>query len=235
MLDINATFAQESDEWKFSIGPGVILAKNQRINNQYSRMNKATTIRFVPFFEAKNRRFSLGANGIQYRVWGDFFQNVSLVLNYTGDRYKTDQMDKRSSSFFSGLQYKYRGYSLDFVHDINNKSNGNILKGSYAHMNQLSEKWILISNVGFNWFDDRYANYYYGVKNKEVTSTRSAYKLKNYFQPVVGFLPIYKINEHFTATIGGFFKYVPNEVSKSPTMKGNQFEFLSVWGFSYNL
>lgn len=232
---IKNSYSEEADSWKFSIGPGLVVKKNQRVNNQYSSMDKDITVRFIPFFEAKNRRFSLSANGMSYRVYGYFLSNISLSLNYDGDRYKTNGMSSRSSSFFTGLNFKHLNYSLNLTHDINNKSNGTIAKFDYKHMHIVSEKWMFITSVGLHWFDDRYANYYYGVKNSEKTAARRSYQLKNYVQPQVGILPIYRISKDFTATIGGFLKYIPNDVSHSPTMKGNQLEFASVWGISYNI
>lgn len=231
----NTIYSQERKEWKFSIGPAVVLKNNLRLNNTYSNMDRSFTYRFIPFVDGRYNRLSLGQNGISLRVLGDFAVHANVFVNYTGDKYHSDFMEKRRGSAFLGFHFKYHRSQASISRDIQSRSKGMEYKYSYSQLFFLSENWTLINSYGVSYHDNKYANYYYGVRDNEVTATRKAYTAKGYFTPSVGFLPIYKFSEHFTATIGTFFKYIPQKISSSPTMKGRQLEVSTIWGITYNL
>lgn len=226
------SYAQVPKSWNFSIGPGLFIKNNLREDNRYSRHKSDSITYVIPFIQGRYQRLSLGPQGLSYRVVGDFNKNVSLSLSNFGDRYKNENTNTRYSSLSGSIGFKYLNYNLEIKHDIQDRSDGTSIKLSYMKMNYLLPNLLLMTNLGVELFDCRYADYYYSNNSNDPANS---YKAKNFVVPVIGLLPIIRVSKHFSFTAGTFIKYYPTQITNSPLMNGDQFEFTGVFGFSYNL
>ncbi len=226
---------QELKDWSFSIGPGFIFKNNLYKDNRYSSYDKKIILRPIPFFQGKYSRLSLGAGGISLRAYGNLVKNISVSVGSFQDRYQSIDINKRYTSLNAGVTAVYYGYSFEYRHDIQARSQGSTLKVGYTKMFPINASVIVMASAALEWFDDYYANYYFSVKPHQSQARFKTYQSKNYLVPSVGLLPIYKISEHFSTTVGAFLKFYPQSVTSSPIMDGKQLEYSTLVGFSYNM
>lgn len=223
------------NEWKFSIGAGAIVKTNNRENNIYKRHDKEFVFTPLPYLTASYSRFSLGGQGISARLIGFKMVNISAQINRGGDKYLGVGMSKRKQALFGGLSAKYFKWGLAFSHDINGYSKGYQGQLSYSEFIKLSDQWVLRSSLNLEWFDDHYANYYFGVRNSEATSTRPAHYAQNFFHPGISFMPIYSFKEDWSLVNILSFKFQPKKLRDSPTVNDKKFESMLLMALNYSI
>lgn len=229
------TLAQDQRSWSASVGAGVIFKKNMRSGNTYEDMDKKLLIKPIPTVQASWGRFSLGVQGISFRAIGNPMMNVSAFIKRDGDRYHGLGMIPRKDSVFVGATAKFFNYGFSYSHDINGRSKGSIATANYSKFFPISETFLLRGSLSLDWLDDKYAEYYYGVRSHEVTAQRREYHLNNYFLPGVSVMPIYKLTERSSITTVFSMKLLPKKVSQSPTMTGKRIDAAGILAYSYNL
>lgn len=229
------TLAQDELAWRANIGAGVALKKNNRANNLYKRNDKKILIAPIPFITAQVGRFSIGGEGLTVKVVGSPLINMSAFVNFGGDKYLGLGMAPRRTSTWVGLSAKFFKYELSAQRDISGNSHGHTIRFSYGEFKKLSDNVMLRAGLSLEWADDRYAEYYYGVRSHEATSTRREYHVKNYFQPGLNIMPIWKISEELAMTTIAGVKLIPKDVRSSPTMNGDKLEMGGLVGISYSL
>lgn len=210
--------SEKADNSQLSVGYGVAIKKNIRVGNEYKRGNKNTTIDGIPLVQANYGRFTLGPQGATIRAWGDMKTSASVVLNIGGDRYEASGMKGRKKGVFAGALFKWGLFSLLATRDMENKSEGWSTQFSYNEVFVVTQELLLRTSLYVKWYDQDYANYYYGVKPEEATATRPAYETSGYFTPGLGFLSIYKINNEIQFLIGLNFEFMSKKIQNSPTV-----------------
>ena len=166
---------------------------------------------------------------------GNHMMNGSVFITRKGDRYQGYEMTPRKESAFVGASVKFFKYGLSFSRDINGRSKGWLTEASYGEFFRITDSLMLRAGLSLEWNDDKYAEYYYGVRKSEARTYRPEYHVKNYFTPGISFMPIYKINEDINFTTALSFKLLPKDVSDSPTMTGKRLEMGGIMGISYKL
>ena len=144
-------------------------------------------------------------------------------------------MASRKDSFFSGISAKFFSYGLSIARDINGRSKGYITNFTYGKLFIISSKFLIRTGVGLEWFDDRYAEYYFGVRQSEARLDRSEYHVNNYFQLGFNVLPIYKISEKISVVSALGVKSIPNNIRFSPTLNGDKLDFGGLFAINYQL
>ena len=227
--------AQDAKAYQVSIGTGLLIKKNLRVGNRYEDMGKSYLIRPIPVVIASVGRFSLGPQGLSFMALGNRGMSASVFINRGGDRYQGFEMAPRKDSVFVGTALKFMKYGLNISKDINGRSKGIITSLSYGDFFGLSESFVLRGGLSLDWHDDRYAEYYYGVRKTEANATRREYHLTNYFQPGISVSPIYKFDEKLSFFLGLNMKLLPKKISDSPTMNGDKVELGTILAVSYAL
>lgn len=218
-----------------SIGYGLAIKKNNRVGNTYKKGDSATIAQSIPLVQAKYDRFSLGAQGLAYRAYGNPFMGVSLFLNLGGERYEALGMQGRKKSLFLGTLLKFGKYSLMGSRDIGSKSEGMDWQISYNELFKVAEGLMLRTSVFTEWHDHKYARYYYGVTSAEATATRAAYDPGHFFTPGIGLMTIYQIRPDLSFLSGINLKYRPARMTDSPTVKNEPLNTGGFLGLSYQL
>lgn len=228
-------FANNPPSYKLSVGAGLIVKKNNRINNNYEDLGKKYIFKPVPFLNGSVSRFSLGPQGLSVRAIGTQLMNVSAFIKRDGDKYNGEGMMPRQESAFVGISGKIFKYGLSVSKDINGRSKGYIALFNYGEFFNLSESFMIRAGLSLEWHDDKYAEFYYGVRANEATIGRREYHLSNYFQAGLNILPIYKISERHSLTAALGAKIIPKKVRQSPTMNGNHFDVGGLIGYNYTI
>lgn len=227
--------AEDQRAWNASVGFGIAFRKNMRLGNTYEDMDKKYLVKPFPYIQGSYGRFSLGVQGISILAFGNQGANVSAFVKRDGDRYHGLGMTPRKDSVFVGATGTFRNYGFSLSHDINGRSKGYIATANYAKFFPISEMLVLRAALSLDWLDDKYAEYYYGVRSYEVTSSRREYHLNNYFLPGAALMPIIKLSERSSIVSVISSKILPKEVSQSPTLKGSRVEFGGIVSYSYKL
>jgi len=119
--------------------------------------------------------FSLGQQGLTMSFIGDREKSIYLNINRGGDRYDGVGMTSRQTSWFAGMGAKYHKFNFIISKDIEGESHGVKSQLSYTEIYTIKEKFLTRSSVGLEFYDQRFMEYYYGVKSTEVSTSRSEY------------------------------------------------------------
>lgn len=228
------SYAEDEKSWRASLGAGVAIKKNMRTGNTYEDMDKKVFIKPIPLVQANYGRFSLGVQGLSVRAVSGPMMNISAFVKRDGDRYHGLGMIPRKDSVFVGATAKLFNYGFSLSRDINGRSKGLIATANYTKFFVISETLTLRGALSLDWLDDKYAEYYYGVRSHEATQARREYHLNNYFLPGVSIMPMLKLTEKSSIISALSFKILPKKVSSSPTMNGKRIDSGGILSYSYN-
>jgi len=226
-------FAAEGPPFRLSVGFGEVLKYNIRYQNQYYRGKKDLNFTTIPFVNLHYGPIMIASGGLTVSAWGDRDKSVYFNINRQGDRYYGIGMDKRSDSWFFGFGFKYYNFNFITTKDINGKSGGRKTALSYSEMKMLENKNILRGSVALELYDQKYAEYYYGVKSTEVSTNRSEYHPDRYVQLALSGLFIHNFNDNINGTVGLAFKSIPKAMKDSPTTTNADLESMLITGISW--
>ncbi len=222
-----------SRDWRLSAGAGIFFKRNNRNANTYDKLDKKIITRVLPYIQGSYKGLSLGHQGISYRIVGNPFLSFSTFVNRAGDKYLGEGMAPRKDSVFFGFAGKMGKYNLTLSRDINGRSKGILSQFNYSEMTIVSDDLLLLSSLSLEWHDDSYAEYFFGVKSSESTSTRKEYHVHNFFRPGISVMPIYKLWDRVSLVSALNLKYIPLSVRQSPTMNGKSLEISTLFALNY--
>ena len=232
---------KESDEkdeettGRASVGYGLALKKNNREGNTYEDADKNTIAKAFPLVQFSYGRFSLGGQGLAFRLTGTEREGFSLIANLGGERYEAPGMVGRKKSLFVGGLYKWNKYSLMASHDVSAKSKGTDAQFSYNEVYFITKGLLARASAFVEFHDKNYNQYYYGVNATEATATRAQTNLKGSFTPGVGGMLISQIVPRFSLLTGLNFKLISKKIQDSPTVKDQPLDVGGFIGFNYRL
>lgn len=226
--------AGKKNDTHFSLGYGVAIKKNNRTGNTYKDGDKNTLVQSIPIVQFSYERFSLGPQGLAFRVAGNPAIGISAVLNMAGERYEAPGMQGRKKSLFAGGLLKWKNYSFLMSGDLGDKSGGLQAQVSYNEVFVITNDLLFRTSLFLEWHDGQYTNYYFGVRPDEAIQGRLAYRPGQYVNPGTGFISIYKLNEDLALYTGLNIKYVPEKIRKSPTVNEDNLEAGGFLGLNYH-
>lgn len=216
-------------------GVGFALKTNNRINNNASYRGGDAIFLPLPVVIMHYGPLMIGANGITLSFIGDREKSAFLNLAPQGDKYYAEGMQDRKESLFWGVGARYKQYSLTLSHDLSHRSHGTKLGFNYSRMFLKEEQSYFRGTFSLDLYNQTYADYYYGVKSTEATSTRSAYTAKAYLEPGVGIVYIRKLHDKLSLSTGISIKKYSRSIIDSPTTKNTAFEFANFTGLTWTL
>ncbi len=230
---VNTLTANKS--WRISLGLGASIKNNLRRNNNKSGSGGDVVFTPLPLLQIAWGPISVGQQGVNAAFYGNQQTGASLNFNQAGDRYYGTGMEIKKESWLLGLGLKYHKFSFLFAKDISARSRGAKLNFNYAELYPLGKNMKTRSSLGLECYDQKFAQYYFGVKANEVMATRREYNPKKFCQLTMSFFPIYSFDEHLDFMAGLSFKGVSKEVKNSPLIKSNWLESAliigSLWKF----
>jgi len=140
--------------------------------------------RVLPIVTFENRWVRVFGPGLEVKLGRSGPLSYGLTVGYAGDGYKASDspflagMEKRKASAWVGgrlgLRTEWANFSADWSGDVSSHSKGQKLRLGAERRFALGE-FGLTPRVTATWLDDKFVNYYYGVRAGEVTPTRAAY------------------------------------------------------------
>lgn len=200
-------------------------------------------VRVLPgVFYDNNKFYARGASAGAY-VINDGTNQLSVYAQLQGSEFDPDDaegvlqgLDKRKASAAAGLTYLRRtpvgGFRAQIATDILGHSDGNTARLTYL-ARVTKNKLTVYPSIGFEYHDDKYNEYYYGVSDKESAKTGvEAYTSNSSLNPYINISANYDFNERFAGFANQSLSYLPNEQYDSP-MVDSRTEATTTLGLLY--
>ncbi|ENM5777715.1 MipA/OmpV family protein [Vibrio mimicus] len=174
--------------------------------------------------------FNADLAGINYRFFGQTGDILNLSTYLTGSGLSYDQdsaksvkgMDKRNATVDLGVNADIAlgdgTVSTYFQHDIFNEHKGYKTGVNYFHIVELGSV-DFVPFAGISYQNSDYNNYYFGVKNKEATAQRKAYRAGGDFSYNLGYKLVYPINDRWEVTQTSTYTRLGSDIAHSPIVE----------------
>ena len=225
------------DSGKFSVGIAYINGSSVYLNAKNSRI-------IMPSLSYETDRISINVqNGLTYKIINNQSTklNVSLAPNFKpyNSNDSIDLIGMKRNIYVDGLisvsKELSRGLSLklDVATELTNRFDGNTANVSLSQFIPINSVPFIFS-LGSRWYDQKRANYLYGVYSTEATGQRTKYELSNIFVPYISINTFYSISENTRFFAGLNANFLSNEITNSPIVsKKNKMSV--IMGLTYNL
>ena len=193
-------------------------------------------------FYDNNRIYARGAQAGAYLI-NDGANQLSVYAQLAGNSFDPDDatsvlqgLDERKASAAAGLSYmrltSVGGFRAQVATDILDRSGGNIARLSY--LGKITKnKLTVYPSVGFEFYDEDYNNYYYGVSDEESARTGiDTYSSKNSLNPYINISANYDFNDKWAGFANQSFSVLPDEQYDSP-MVSSRNESTTTLGLLY--
>ncbi|ENM5904009.1 MipA/OmpV family protein [Vibrio mimicus] len=174
--------------------------------------------------------FNADLAGINYRFFGQTGDILNLSTYLTGSGLSYDQdsaksvkgMDKRNATVDLGVNADIAlgdgTVSTYFQHDIFNEHKGYKTGVNYFHIVELGSV-DFVPFAGVSYQNSDYNNYYFGVKDKETTAQRKAYRAGGDFSYNLGYKLVYPINDRWEVTQTSTYTRLGSDIAHSPIVE----------------
>ncbi|ENM5734774.1 MipA/OmpV family protein [Vibrio mimicus] len=174
--------------------------------------------------------FNADVAGINYRFFGQTGDILNLSTYLTGSGLSYDQdsaksvkgMDKRNATVDLGVNADIAlgdgTVSTYFQHDIFNEHKGYKTGVNYFHIVELGSV-DFVPFAGVSYQNSNYNNYYFGVKDKEATAQRKAYRAGGDFSYNLGYKLVYPINDRWEVTQTSTYTRLGSDIAHSPIVE----------------
>lgn len=217
------------------------------VQNAYKGTDRET--KALPMISYENRYVKLGGPNLELKLPGIELSN-SQRLNFgvmtqlfDGAGYEAKDspalagMAERKSSIWVGAKMEWENdladVKLEWLGDASGKSKGQRLAVGLERKIMLSPRLMLIPQVGVEWVDKKYVDYYYGVRNGEATAGRVAYTGKATVNPEISLSGIYRFDRHHSMMLNVGVRSFGKEIKNSPIV-GRSTENRVMLGYKYS-
>lgn len=245
----STAFAASSDLENAEIGQvGVIPQMHNSVGvglayNQNIYVGVGNKIQAFPLLNLSYDDFFIKGFTAGYNAYEDASLSLAWVVQPMFGGYDADDSDALAgmsdTSYLvnTGVQVQYRlmpfSVTLAALHDVTGRSEGNSASAKFAAMVPLDDqRFVLIPSIALTWEDSDITDYYYGVTNKEATSTRPAYNPGTAVNVGYGLTMKYQIAENWGATLGYVLTQYADDISDSPIVS-RSYSSTVMTGISY--
>lgn len=218
---------QEAFEWEVSIGIGYSLSQSPYIGDKrQSEFVPGLSVSWGPLFFDGD---SIGSYLYEQDNWA-ISASISINDSDRGDSAKVSDMTPLSNVVMANVNFAFEeswgALEASINHDVSHKYDGISADMIYSYPLYF-EQWTVMPLVGFELFDKKTAQYYYGVSAENVKNSRPLYMPNAGVNYAIGINVDYEINENNTLSFGVSNKLYSDEirkgsiVDKSNTMNAN--------------
>jgi outer membrane protein len=239
-------FAQQphgKDEPEGSWGLGLGVVSGQKAYKGTDRETRA-----LPMLSYENRYVKLSGPNLELKLPGLELSdsqrlNFGVVTKlFGGGGYEASDspalagMAERKSSVWAGAKVEWENdvadVKLELLGDASGKSKGQRVVLGLERKWMLSPKLMLVPQVGVEWVDKKYVDYYYGVRASEATAGRAAYVGKATVNPEISLTGIYRFDKQQSLMLNVGVKSLGKEIKNSPIV-GRSTENRVMLGYMY--
>jgi len=230
----------EGSSW----GLGLAVISGQKAYKGMDRETKA-----LPMLSFENRYVKLSGPSLELKLPGLELSD-SQRLNFGvklfgggGGGYEASDspalagMAERKTGVWAGAKVEWENdfadVKLELLGDASGKSKGQRVVLGLERKWMLGPSLMLMPQVGVEWVDKKYVDYYYGVRASEATAGRAAYVGKATVNPEVSLTGIYRFDEHQSLMLNVGVKSLGKEIKDSPIV-GRSTENRVMLGYKYS-
>ena len=229
-----STWAEDSG--KFSVGIAYING-----SSIYSNTKNSRTI--MPSLSYHTDKIIINVqNGFTYKIISDQSTkfNVSLAPNFKpyNSNDSNDLIGMERNMYVDGLvsvsRELSRGLSakIGVGTELTGRFNGSTANMSLSQFIPINSVPFIFS-LGSKWYDQKRANYLYGVYSTEATGSRANYELNSIFIPYISINTFYRISENTNFFAGLNANFLSSDITNSPIVsKKNKMSV--IMGLTYN-
>jgi outer membrane protein len=213
----------EGSSW----GLGLAVMSAQKA---YKGMDRET--RALPMLSFENQYVKLSGPNLELKLPGLQLSdsqrlNFGIVAKlFGGGGYEASDspalagMAERESGVWAGAKVEWENdvadVKLELLGDASGKSKGQRAALGLGRKWMLGPSVMLMPQVGVEWVDKKYVDYYYGVRASEATAGRAAYTGKATVNPEVSLTGIYRFDKHQSLMLNVGVKALGKEIKNSP-------------------
>jgi outer membrane protein len=152
--------------------------------------------------------------------------DFSLVGEYDFSGYDDDDarilegMSDRKGGFWAGAKVKWRNdladVSAEWLGDVSGNSKGQRFTLGLERSWEIGEHIMLTPRLAAIWQDDKYVDYYFGVRESEARIDRAAYDGKSGINTEFGVRGNYMFDDHHSVFLDLKATSLANEIKDSP-------------------
>ena len=215
------------------VEPRLSIGGTVNFNYQaYKHTQNDPDITYMPAFFYDNQRVYAEGDEIGAYLYEDKENEFRVNAYYDGMQFDPKNSDfngisKRKWSIMAGVSYMrvtpFGGFKLQVGSDVLSRHSGTVVTASYLAELQ-SGNWTWYPELGLNWNNKNYNQYYFGVTHQESKLNNiEEYNPKSSVSPYASLNGSYFINNHFNIIFGAEVNYLTNQMFNSPLVK-NRFD-----------
>lgn len=177
---------RQDDDASSSWGLGVAVITSQKAYIDIDRDNKV-----LPILTYENRYIRLSGSELAFNLPSYEFSdsnrlNFSIIAKYEFTGYEQDDadilngMEDRDGGVWTGFktewQNRFADISAEYLTEVAGDSEGSMFNFGIERTWHFEERFVFTPRVVVSWYDDKYVDYYYGVRENEVNISRAYYK-----------------------------------------------------------
>jgi outer membrane protein len=218
--------ADDDDSKSYSLGVGFA----GRIRQQaYTGIDRDTLA--IPLIQFENRWVELQGPRLQLKLpqleWGnDQELSFGLGIEYDSPGYEPDDapilngMEERKDQILGGASAKWSNelfeLSADWMFDVSGESKGQRISLGLERSFPIGNRLRLTPSATAIWLDEKYADYYYGVRIGEARADRPAYTADGTLNFELGLRADYMLTKRQLAFVGFEYTALGSEIKDSP-------------------
>lgn len=256
--DANSPIVKDAFEWQFMLDLAlvdtqtIIADVDQTDPWDYFELGLLLDISYKGFFLQSNSRRSstalgTGEFGYQLTVQKNWQLDVIIkayLYGYSPEEILKDQnvpqlegLSERNPT--GGIALRYSHFYDDSIfyidvataraagNDQNDSVTGLIVDSFYSHLIPY-RNWDIYLGAGLTYYDQNLVDYYIGIDENEVTSSRPLYEAEGGFRVQLEVYAQYPLSENWSFNTGITQSFYTNNIKKSPLVDKNTFTELVV-------
>ncbi len=203
---------------------------NIRKDNNLDHQGSSSVSRVLPGISFRGKNFMINPVSARFSFLNKGWAESYVHLHFTGHEYRSDLMYRRKKSLYAGAGARILFLDFNFLKDTISRSKGSIYRISLRKRSVLGKKYSLVSNVGAEFFDKKYTQYYFGVLDGEQTSSRPIYSPNDSMSYFLTLINNYSINDSLSLSLITKATLYSKEIDTSPTVRKDE-EYSVILGF----
>lgn len=218
----------DNHDLKLSIGGGYVTSTNIRKHNNLPAMGGDKVDRWIPMIMLSWGPLALRGPGLALSVLREPLASITLMAGMFGHQYRSPDLNRRHSTLAGGVEARLLLLRINYQHDLEGRSDGSTCSFNLGYRIGIIEedsswKMGLMLGVFSERFDQKYVDYYFGVRAHEVRMDleRPAYNgpatwnqgfslsLNNRFFSLINLTPSFR------------YRYYGSGIKNSPTVRTN--------------
>lgn len=211
-------------------GIGYIEPGEYRVDNEINPLPLGISV--VPMIAYRGERLSVLGPNISYALLKGPI-SFSLNINATGDRYKSKNLEQRDAAINGGFNLRLLFLSINYGSDISNVYHGNTINVNVGWRFKITDSLFFSPNVGKEFLNEGYVNYYYGVSENEAGDF-DAYRTGNAVNDVYRVGLTLVVSQKNSFSINYSHKVFDDVIFDSPTINKKSYGSTSVfWNYNF--